>query len=133
MKCLSVSLVLLAAGVAGGSGVSSRQPYQPFPTSSERCEDSPSSIPLLADPWDSRGPCRSLAQYLGRARASLAALPRANCLGISLEVMVRLARVCFVRVPDAPDPFASCQSLIRRLEKLGFSVTLGPRCCSPEI
>jgi len=126
VQCHSVKAVLLAGLLLGVVGVSSKLSSQEHQTSSE-----PSAVPaFLSTPWDSRSSAASVALWLGRCREHLAGSPPASCSNLSLAEVVRLARVSFVPVPPAPDPFASCQSLIRQLEKHGFSVTLDPRCCS---
>jgi len=127
VQCLSAKAALVLGLLVTGVGVSSRPSSQEPPTSSE---PSRAAARFLSDPWDSRQARSSVAQWLDNCRASLVGLSDPSCSSLSLEEVVRLARVSFVPVPPAPDPFASCQSLIRQLEKHGFSVTLAPRCCS---
>ena len=129
MQWVSVRVVLLAGLlVVVVAGVSSNPSSLELPTSSA---PSPGEAePFLSHPWDSGSSRRSVGRWLANCRESLAGLPRQNCSSLSLVEVVRLARVSFVPVPPAPDPFESCQSLIRSLEKHGFSVTLEPLCCS---
>ncbi len=135
MKCRSVNLALLAgtlvaAGVAVSLRQSSAQPPQSSKQSSAEVAHSRASPRLFPHPWAAEEVYRSLGQWYDRSRVCLLDSGEEHCSRGSLEVMVRLARVYFARQPDEPDPFASCLSLIRTLEKHGFSVTLEPRCCS---
>ncbi len=136
MKCRSVNLALLAgtlvaAGVAVSLRQSSAQPPQSSKQSSVVAAHSQANSPrLFPHPWAREEVSRSLGQWYDRSRRCLADSQVEHCSKVSLEVMVRLARVYFVRQPDEPDPFGSCLSLIRTLERHGFSVTLEPRCCS---
>jgi len=133
VKCRSVNLALLAGTlVAAGVAVSLRQSWAQPPQSSKPSSVAVGRSPprLFPHPWAREEVSRSLARWAARSRRCLADLQEEHCSRVSLEVMVRLARVSFVRQPDVHDPFESCQSLIRTLEKHGFSVTLEPRCCS---
>jgi len=128
VKWVSVKVVLLAALlVLASSLISCNQSSAEHPTSSVPYVGAPRFLP---SPWSSKEVRASLVQWLDNSRECLLALPAASCSRVSLETVVRLARLSFVPVPPAPDPFESCQSLIRSLEKHGFSVTLEPRCCS---
>ncbi len=129
-KLVSSLAIFLVAGVAVSLRQSSGQPPQSLKPSSVAVGRSPPR--LFPHPWARDEVSRSLAQWFARSRECLLDSGVEHCSRGSLEVIVRLARVSFVRQPDEPDPFGSCLSLIRTLEKHGFSVTLEPRCCSAE-
>ena len=132
MQCHSVKAALLAVlSVAAGVGSLTQSSAQ-LQTSSRPYEGREPPR-FLSQPWVPSESRESVARWLDRSRACLAALPLGSCSRVSLEVVVQLARVSFVAQSRRdPDPLESCQSLIRLLEKHGFSVTLEPRCCSAE-